>query len=220
MATSPLLISLLAVVVFASGPIYVAHGCGISIVNKCGYAVTTCAQSESNAISQYLIGANGGSQYLNFGTACKWPSAAIWASVTGKCANPAGSGAATDRNLANLAEFNIGQSSLDYYDLSNVEAYTIGLGISVTSSKGGQCSTIKCSIPNIRSFCGGDNQLITESSGALVCKNTDGAAGEGPTANTKLFKNACPQAYSYNYDDATSTFTCNTGSNYQVTFCP
>jgi len=206
MATSPLLISLLAVLVFASGPIYVAHGCGISIVNKCGYAVTTCAQSESNAISQYSIGANGGSQYLNFGTACKWPSAAIWASVTGKCA--------TDRNLANLAEFNIGQSSLDYYDLSNVEAYTIGLQIS------GPCNTIKCSIPNIRSFCTGDNQLITEPSGALVCKNTDGAAGKGPTSNTELFKTACPQAYSYNYDDATSTFTCNTGSSYTVTFCP
>jgi hypothetical protein len=37
------------------------------------------------------------------------------------------------------------------------------------------------------------------------------------------FKTACPTAYSYNHDDAASSFTCNQQgkqTSYQVTFCP
>jgi hypothetical protein len=52
---------------------------------------------------------------------CQWVAGAIWASVTGQCANPMGTNAATDRELANLAEFTIGPGSgTDTYDLSNV----------------------------------------------------------------------------------------------------
>ncbi|KAF3521148.1 hypothetical protein DY000_02062406, partial [Brassica cretica] len=40
-----------------------------------------------------------------------------------------------------------------------------------------------------------------------------------PTHFSAVFKNACPSAYSYAYDDATSTFTCS-GANYLITFCP
>ncbi|GKV02583.1 hypothetical protein SLEP1_g15005 [Rubroshorea leprosula] len=39
-----------------------------------------------------------------------------------------------------------------------------------------------------------------------------------PTQYSSIFKNACPTAYSYAYDDATSTCTC-FGSDYLVTFC-
>ena len=34
------------------------------------------------------------------------------------------------------------------------------------------------------------------------------------------FKKQCPQAYSYAYDDKTSTFTCPSGGNYLIAFCP
>ncbi|PIA37239.1 hypothetical protein AQUCO_03000078v1 [Aquilegia coerulea] len=40
------------------------------------------------------------------------------------------------------------------------------------------------------------------------------------TDYSRIFKNACPQAYSYAYDDRSSTFTCPTGANYAITFCP
>jgi hypothetical protein len=73
---------------------------------------------------------------------------------------------------------------------------------------------------NCSPFCQANNVLKSQSSGALSCINTDGTNGIGPTAGTQEFKAACPDAYSYNYDDPTSTFTCGTGSNYQVTFCP
>ncbi|KAM7267272.1 hypothetical protein ACFE04_009438 [Oxalis oulophora] len=36
----------------------------------------------------------------------------------------------------------------------------------------------------------------------------------------KLFKDACPQAYSYALDNVTNTFTCPSGTNYTITFCP
>ncbi|KAL0358816.1 UNVERIFIED_CONTAM: Pathogenesis-related thaumatin-like protein 3.5 [Sesamum angustifolium] len=34
-----------------------------------------------------------------------------------------------------------------------------------------------------------------------------------------MFKRACPRAYSYAYDDGTSTFTCK-ASEYAIMFCP
>ncbi|XP_020262346.1 thaumatin-like protein [Asparagus officinalis] len=40
-----------------------------------------------------------------------------------------------------------------------------------------------------------------------------------PTRYSRLFKNACPRAYSYAYDDGTSTFTCE-NADYVITFCP
>ncbi|CAL4921590.1 unnamed protein product [Urochloa decumbens] len=42
----------------------------------------------------------------------------------------------------------------------------------------------------------------------------------GPTKYSRLFKAACPAAYSYAYDDPTSTFTCGAGAQYLITFCP
>ncbi|KAM1292482.1 hypothetical protein ACFX2I_019432 [Malus domestica] len=44
---------------------------------------------------------------------------------------------------------------------------------------------------------------------AVVCK---------PTYYSKKFKEACPTAYSYAYDDLSSIFTCS-GTNYVVAFC-
>ncbi|KAF8718369.1 hypothetical protein HU200_025349 [Digitaria exilis] len=47
-----------------------------------------------------------------------------------------------------------------------------------------------------------------------------GASTCGPTKYSRLFKAACPAAYSYAYDDPTSTFTCGAGAQYLITFCP
>lgn len=40
-----------------------------------------------------------------------------------------------------------------------------------------------------------------------------------PTIYSEMFKSLCPRAYSYAYDDASSTFTC-AGGDYSITFCP
>ncbi|CAN6301579.1 unnamed protein product [Urochloa humidicola] len=41
-----------------------------------------------------------------------------------------------------------------------------------------------------------------------------------PSSYSQFFKTACPRAYSYAYDDSTSTFTCAAGTSYAITFCP
>jgi hypothetical protein len=41
-----------------------------------------------------------------------------------------------------------------------------------------------------------------------------------PVDYAAYFKSACPDAYSYAYDDPTSTFTCSGGSGYVITFWP
>jgi len=41
-----------------------------------------------------------------------------------------------------------------------------------------------------------------------------------PNQYSMTFKQQCPQAYSYAYDDKSSTFTCPSGGNYLITFCP
>jgi hypothetical protein len=41
-----------------------------------------------------------------------------------------------------------------------------------------------------------------------------------PTEYSEYFEKKCPEAYSYAYDDKTSTFTCFNGPNYTITFCP
>ncbi|OAE29324.1 hypothetical protein AXG93_3102s1510 [Marchantia polymorpha subsp. ruderalis] len=192
-------------------------GCVVTIQNNCGYSVTACAQSGKQNIAQYNLG-SGGSQGIDLGSACNWQAAAVYASVTGQCAVSGIPNASTDRNLANPAEFTIpGPNGLDTYDISNVNAYTIGLAIRPANLG---CKSISCAIADIRAFCQPKNVLQTQPSGALSCVNTDGPGGLVPTAGTMQFKSACPDAYSYNHDDATSTFTCVTGTDYEVVFCP
>ncbi|KHN39890.1 Thaumatin-like protein [Glycine soja] len=41
----------------------------------------------------------------------------------------------------------------------------------------------------------------------------------GPSPYSLFFKHACPRAYSYAYDDKTSTYTC-ANANYLIIFCP
>jgi hypothetical protein len=40
-----------------------------------------------------------------------------------------------------------------------------------------------------------------------------------PSFYSTIFKRACPRAYSYAFDDGTSTFTCK-ASDYAIIFCP
>ena len=41
-----------------------------------------------------------------------------------------------------------------------------------------------------------------------------------PNVYSVIFKNQCPLAYSYAYDDITSTSTCFDGAKYSITFRP
>lgn len=129
---------------------------------------------------------------------------------------------------ATLAEFTLGSGSADFYDVSLVDGYN--LPMIVEGSGGlGTCASTGC-IKDLNRQC--PNELRTE--GGEACKSAceafgtpeyccSGAYGSPatckPSLYSQIFKSACPQSYSYAYDDATSTFTC-TGADYTITFCP
>ncbi|KAK4789409.1 hypothetical protein SAY86_020728 [Trapa natans] len=135
---------------------------------------------------------------------------------------------------ASLAELTLnGSGGNDFYDISLVDGFSIPLSLTPHGGTGG-CSATSCP-SDINSVCppelslkGSDGKVVGCKSACLVfnkpeycCKGDNGTPETCPPTNySKIFKDKCPQAYSYAYDDKTSTFTCPAGANYVVTFCP
>ncbi|KAK6924498.1 Thaumatin family [Dillenia turbinata] len=141
---------------------------------------------------------------------------------------------------ATLAEFTLnGADGLDFYDVSLVDGYNLPMMITAEGGTGGNCSTTGCAV-DVNLGCPTELRIMstsTSSSGdnvVVACKSACDAFGEPqycctdqysssatckPTAYSEFFKSACPRAYSYAYDDGTSTFTC-ANANYVITFCP
>ncbi|EOA34123.1 hypothetical protein CARUB_v10021625mg, partial [Capsella rubella] len=108
---------------------------------------------------------------------------------------------------ATLAEFTLGP--LDFYDVSLVDGdlnQMCPVGLQVMSRNGKRVVACKsaCSVFKLPKYC-----CTGLFGNPISCK---------PTAYSKIFKTACPTAYSYAYDDPTSIFTCSK-ANYIVTFC-
>lgn len=215
MALKMLLIAL-AASLLAMNP---ANAALINVQNLCSETITACAQSEQDPVFSYVLSGGGGFQQLDVSN--HWPSAAVWGF-------PGEGNSATCTQVrpeADLAEMNIqGGNVDDFYDISNVNAYNLPLAISLVFIAQGDkpgplhCETVSCNIPNLGSFCQAPNSL-TGSPGD-GCRNVDGPTSNKPTSGTIPFKNACPDAFSYTTDFTNTGFTCATGSNYAVTFCP
>uniref|UniRef100_A0A0D6R3R4 Thaumatin-like protein n=1 Tax=Araucaria cunninghamii TaxID=56994 RepID=A0A0D6R3R4_ARACU len=134
---------------------------------------------------------------------------------------------------ATLAEFTLGKDTLpDFYDVSLVDGYNLPM---IVAAKGGTgtCSTTGC-VTDLNLSCPKELQVDTDGTSSVACKSAceafqspeyccSGAYGNPntcrPSSYSVVFKAACPKAYSYAYDDATSTFTC-TAADYVITFCP
>ncbi|XP_021284015.1 pathogenesis-related protein 5-like [Herrania umbratica] len=132
-----------------------------------------------------------------------------------------------------LVEFTIaGESSdKDFYDVSLVDGYNVALGVKAVGGTG-DCQYAGC-VTDLNTNC--PTELRVMDSGSIVaCKSACAAFNSpefcctgdhatpqtcSPTQYSEMFKNACPTAYSYAYDDASSTRTCS-GSDYLITFCP
>uniref|UniRef100_A0A0A0L4Z5 Thaumatin-like protein n=1 Tax=Cucumis sativus TaxID=3659 RepID=A0A0A0L4Z5_CUCSA len=106
---------------------------------------------------------------------------------------------------ATLAEFTLnGANGLDFYDVSLVDGYNVPMLITPQDGTGGgNCTTTGCAT-DLNSECPSELRV---------------AASDGNEKSVASSNPACPQAYSYAYDDGTSTFTC-TAANYLITFCP
>ncbi|CAN6203677.1 unnamed protein product [Urochloa humidicola] len=146
------------------------------------------------------------------------------------CAGAAGQAPST------LAEFTLGGGAggaTDFYDISNVDGFNVPIQI-LPYGGPARCATATCGA-NINAAC--PPELVARAAGGetVGCRsacgafNTDafccrGAYGSPdtcrPSSYSEFFKAQCPQAYSYAYDDKSSTFTCASGGNYQILFCP
>jgi len=145
-----------------------------------------------------------------------------------------------------LAEMKFsGSDGLDFYDVSLVDGYNLPIRMLPTGqfsyTKRGKydCKAAGC-VADLNSMCPSELAVKT-GSGVVACKsacerfNTDTYCCRGahktpatckssswPKNYPAFFKKACPDAYSYAYDDTTSTFTCrgNPSTKYDVIFCP
>ncbi|XP_043702728.1 pathogenesis-related protein R major form-like [Telopea speciosissima] len=118
-----------------------------------------------------------------------------------------------------ITEFGLNQYNLDFYDISLVLGFNIPMEISPNN---GNCRQVNCTA-DITGECpvelqtpGGCNHPCTVFKTDLYCCNSNCTA----TYLSNFFKIKCPNAYSVAYDDQTSTFSCPTGSNYRILFCP
>ncbi|URE28634.1 Thaumatin family, partial [Musa troglodytarum] len=119
-----------------------------------------------------------------------------------------------------LVEFTLqGDGGKDFYDVSCVDGFN--LPVLVVPSGGSNCNSTSCPV-NVNAQCPQELQVTAPDGGVVGCKsaclafNTDEYCCRGqydkpdtckPSDYSKIFKNACPQAYSYAYDDRSSTFT-------------
>lgn len=179
-----------------------------------------------------------------------WGSARIWGRrgcdtgtgrcVTGDCGSRIACNGATGVPPTSLAEFTLrGDQGLDFYDISLVDGYDLPIAIQQThapsSSNKYYCGNPAC-VADLNATCAPELQVRDAAGRVVACMsacarfNTDqyccrGAYNTAPTcppfSYSLAVKAACPDAYSYAYDDDTSTYTCKDPSpNYTVTFCP
>ncbi|KAL5564859.1 hypothetical protein UlMin_028023 [Ulmus minor] len=132
---------------------------------------------------------------------------------------------------ATLVEFTLASNGgLDFYDVSLVDGFN--LPVAVTPGNG--CNSTSCAA-SVNNVCPQELVVKGTNGGVVACKSACLAFNQEefccsgsynspnkcqPSEYSKLFKKECPQAYSYAYDDQTSTFTCYGGANYAITFCP
>ncbi|XP_062201380.1 thaumatin-like protein 1b [Phragmites australis] len=181
-------------------------------------------------------------------TLCAADATGRFACATGDCGSGdvqcSGGGAAPP---ATLAEFTLdGSGGLDFFDASLVDGYNLPMVVTPLSTTGnasgggssGKCAATGCAA-ELNGACPADLRVVAtaaEGDGPVACRSACDAFGDAqyccsgaygspsacrPSVYSEFFKSACPRAYSYAYDDATSTFTCAAGAtDYAVTFCP
>ncbi|KAJ0085521.1 hypothetical protein Patl1_09532 [Pistacia atlantica] len=220
------------------------------MINKCDYTVWPGILSSADAPALSTTGfalQKGESKTITAPTSwggrmwgrtlCSEDSTGKFSCVTGDCGSNkvecSGSGAAPP---ATLAEFKLdGYGGLDYYDVSLVDGYNLPMLVVPQGGSGQNCSTTGC-VVDLNGACPSELKVMSEDGkDGVACKSAceafqqpqyccNGAYSTPdtckPSSYSQIFKNACPHAYSYAYDDKTSTFTCASGPDYTITFCP
>jgi hypothetical protein len=132
-----------------------------------------------------------------------------------------------------LAEFNVDASGTDWYDVSYVDGFDNPIGLSVSNSSCNSpntCTTLPVTSCSSDLKSGADclSPCTKFNTDQFCCRGAFGTSatcivGNWPAAEQTYvtnIHNACPNEYSYPYDDNIGLHTCPTGANYTVTFCP
>ncbi|KDP36910.1 hypothetical protein JCGZ_08201 [Jatropha curcas] len=219
-----------------------------TISNKCDYTVWPGILSNADApplSSTGFVLQKGETRTINppaswggrmWGrTHCAEDSAGKFSCLTGDCGSGklecSGSGAVPP---ATLAEFKLdGYGGMDYFDVSLVDGYNLPVLVVPQGGTGQNCSSTGC-VVDLNGSCPSELKVTSTSGEGVACKSACEAFRQPqyccsgayatpdtckPSSYSATFKNACPHAYSYAYDDKTSTFTC-ASANYLITFCP
>ncbi|KAF0898079.1 hypothetical protein E2562_001745 [Oryza meyeriana var. granulata] len=156
---------------------------------------------------------------------------------TGDCGGRLECGGTGATPPATLFEVTLGKGAAgdqDYYDVSLVDGYNLPVvAVPQGGATSGGCATTGCTA-DLNLSCPKELQVDGGGGGGTVaCRSACEAFGQEqyccsgayatpatcrPTAYSAIFKSACPRAYSYAYDDGTSTFTCNAVA-YTIAFC-
>ncbi|XP_076952828.1 thaumatin-like protein 1 [Bidens hawaiensis] len=122
---------------------------------------------------------------------------------------------------------------MDFFDVSLVDGYNLPVLVAPTGGTGRNCTYTGCMV-DLNGGCPSALKVVSSEGEGVACKGACEAFGDEeyccsgaygtpdtckPSSYSQMFKIACPRAYSYTYDDKSSTFTCD-GANYVVTFCP
>lgn len=166
-------------------------------------------------------------------TGCAFSASGVGSCATGNCVHGLKCAGSTGEPPATLAEFTIGgDAGKDFYDVSLVDGYNVPLSIRAAGGTG-DCRTAGCS-SDLRSSCPAELSVKGSDGRVIACRSACNAFGSAeycctgdhgnpqtcsPNKYSQIFKAACPTAYSYAYDDASSLVTC-THADYTITFCP
>ncbi|XVE81298.1 hypothetical protein DITRI_Ditri15bG0052700 [Diplodiscus trichospermus] len=170
-------------------------------------------------------------------TGCLFDASGVGSCQTGDCGGRLqcdGNGATPP---ASLFEITLGAGNdQDFYDVSLVDGYNLPI---VAAPRGvyGACNATGCAY-DLNTGCPKELQVVGGDGGGggrvVACKSACEAFGQDqyccsgefanpttcrPSFYSTIFKRACPKAYSYAYDDGTSTFTCK-AYDYLIIFCP
>ncbi|GLJ38806.1 hypothetical protein SUGI_0791030 [Cryptomeria japonica] len=228
---------------FSGGGDFCVSATTFTLVNKCKHAVWPAIQpSAGNPVL-----AKGGLHLLPH-RAVSIPAPAGWSGrlwgrhgcsfdrtgkgscATGDCGSGLFCNGAGGAPPATLAEFTLGTQ--DYYDVSLVDGYNLPIAIAPRRGTG-KCTYAGC-ISDLNASCPPALQVKSKRGEVVACKSAcfafstpqyccTGSYGNPqtcrPTSYSRVFKNACPRAYSYAYDDPNSLATC-AAADYLITFCP
>ncbi|XP_050381951.1 thaumatin-like protein 1b [Argentina anserina] len=237
------LLSLTLAIFFAG-----AHAATITFTNNCPYTVwpgtLTSDQQPQLSTTGFELKQGANNQVITpvpwkgrfwARTGCTTAADGKFSCATAECSSGQvtcnGNGAIPP---ATLVEINIvADGGQDFYDVSLVDGFNVPMSVA-TQGGTGDCKPSSCPA-NVNTVCPAELQVKAADGSVIACKSACTAFNEPkycctppnntletcpPTNYSQIFEEQCPQAYSYAFDDKSSTFTCFGGPNYAITFCP